>query len=113
MDISTNLTALINIWKTTKSVLSGQGLNMTNHGYSNFTDDIDGLFTNIHTVIGDVEDGGASMTITEKLNRLIDLANQALYGDDPDEGRAETVSDAVLQLIQKIEELEGNSQDNT
>lgn len=113
MNIGSSLRTLISIKKGIVTELQNQGLNMTNHGYSTFPDDVGDLFENIHSIIGDVGDGGESMTITEKLNHIINLANQKLHGGTTGEGVAETVADAVLQLIQKIEELENSSQDNT
>lgn len=111
--IATNLRNLFNIRDDIRTILREQGVDASSHGYwqlfgdgQNVDGDIETIIDEIQNLVGDVNDGGVAVTIIEKLDTLIAITNQELYGEEyPPEG-VTTISEAVMALINKIEELE-------
>lgn len=105
MAIASNMTVLINTRKALRNAFSRQGFNASDHGYAMFADDLGEITDSIQAIIGDT--GGTAVTINEKLNYLIEISNTVLFGEaqPSDPGAATTVSEAVLLLIEEINNL--------
>lgn len=109
--IAENMLTLFDIRDDLRTTVQDQGALASDHGFLQMLGDgqeVDGdiatIIDEIQDIIGDVEDGGVAVTIKEKLEYLIHVVNQVLYEeDDPDWG-AHTISEAVYQLIEALDE---------